>query len=188
MSTRPGASPQPPASTVSRAAPRSAPRRSPLSAAMRPSLTPRLPSRAGAPRPSMMRAFVTVKSSMGWRSSRGERYAPSRGASRAGGAGRRGSDHAARPEIGEGVASEPQARAVDLLVVRAGLVRPGCVVAPRGDGELRHDAGHAHEGAERAGGTHDVVAGGDLGVREEGGHAVPRGGGPPGPLEAATRA
>src|SRR4029450_2974106 len=42
---------------------------------------------------------------------------------KAGGARRRGSDHAARPELGEGVASEPQARAVDLLVGRRPLRR-----------------------------------------------------------------
>src|SRR6185436_5556360 len=62
MSTMPGASASPPASTRCVAAPSSRPLASPLIAAMRPSLTARLPSRAGVPRPSMMRACSITRS------------------------------------------------------------------------------------------------------------------------------
>ena len=58
----PGASASPPASTRCAAAPSSRPLGSPLIAAMRPSLTARLPSRAGVPRPSMMRACSITRS------------------------------------------------------------------------------------------------------------------------------
>ena len=58
----PGASASPPASTRCVAAPSSRPLASPLIAAMRPSLTARLPSRAGVPRPSMMRACSITRS------------------------------------------------------------------------------------------------------------------------------
>src|SRR5580765_3129453 len=62
MSTMPGARASPPASTRCVAAPRSRPLASPLIAAMRPSLTARLPSRAGVPRPSIMRACSITRS------------------------------------------------------------------------------------------------------------------------------
>src|ERR1051326_788187 len=57
MSTMPGASARPPASTRSRAGPRSAP-----TATIRPSLTPTPPRREGVPSPSKTCAFSTARS------------------------------------------------------------------------------------------------------------------------------
>src|SRR5262245_24026851 len=57
MSTMPGASTRPRASTRVNAAPAASP-----TAAIRPSFTARFPSRAGAPRPSTMRAFSITRS------------------------------------------------------------------------------------------------------------------------------
>src|SRR3990172_448207 len=74
------------------------------------------------------------------------------------------------PLLAEGrevFAAQAEPAAVDLLVVGAGCHGPRGLDPARRRGELRHDADHREDAAERVGKLHDVLAGPYVWIREE---------------------